>query len=68
MIPHLNRLVKTGQMRGHNICFYAELTKVIPNDHQVLSYLKLFIPFLFSFKMGYEIFFSLSGGVNNLVL
>ena len=29
VIPHLNHLVKTIQMRGHNICFYAELTKII---------------------------------------
>ena len=29
MTPHLNRLVKTVQMRGHNICFSAELTKII---------------------------------------
>ena len=29
--PHLNRLDETVQMRGHNICFYAELTKIIPN-------------------------------------
>ena len=34
--PHLNHLVKTVQMRGHNICFYAELTKIIPNYHQIL--------------------------------
>ena len=34
--PHLNRLVETVQMRGHNICFYAELTKTIPNYHQIL--------------------------------
>ena len=33
--PHLNRLVETVQMRGHNICFYAELTKTIP-DYQIL--------------------------------
>ena len=32
----LNRLVETVQMRGHNIWFYAELTKIIPNDHQIL--------------------------------
>ena len=24
--PHLNRLIETVQMRGHNICFNAELT------------------------------------------
>ena len=34
--PHLNRLIKTVQMRGHNICFYAELTKIIPNYPQIL--------------------------------
>ena len=33
---HLNRLVETVQMRGHNICLYAELTKIIPNYHQIL--------------------------------
>ena len=27
---HLNDFVETVQMRDHNICFYAELTKVIP--------------------------------------
>ena len=25
---HLNRLIKAVQMRGHNICFYAELRKL----------------------------------------
>ena len=34
--PHLNRLDEAVQMRGHNICFYAELTKIIPNYHQTL--------------------------------
>ena len=33
--PHLNRLAETVQMRGHNICFYAKLTKIIPNYHQI---------------------------------
>ena len=28
---HLNRLVETIQMRGHNIWFNAELTKLIPH-------------------------------------
>ena len=23
-------------MRGHNICFYAELTKIVSNYHQIL--------------------------------
>ena len=34
--PHLNRLIKTVQMSGHNICFHAELTKIIPNYQQIL--------------------------------
>ena len=29
MTPHLNRLIETVQMRGHNIRLYAELTKII---------------------------------------
>ena len=36
MTPHLNRLIETVQMKGHNICFYAELTKIIPNYHKIL--------------------------------
>ena len=31
--PHINHLVETVQMWGHNIFFYAELTKIIPNYH-----------------------------------
>ena len=34
--PYLNRLIETVQMRGHNIHFYAVLTKIIPNYHQIL--------------------------------
>ena len=34
--PHLNCLDETVQMRGHNIWFYAELTKIIPKYHQIL--------------------------------
>ena len=34
--PHLNHLVEMVQMRDHNICFYAELTKIIPNYDQIL--------------------------------
>ena len=34
--PHLNRLVKLVPMRGHNICFYTELTKIIPYYYQIL--------------------------------
>ena len=36
MIPHLNHLVKTVQIRGQYICFYAKLTKIILNYHQIL--------------------------------
>ena len=36
MTPHLNRLIETVQMRGHNIRFYAELRKIIPNYRQIL--------------------------------
>ena len=32
---HLNHLVEMVQMRGHNICFYAKLTKIIPNYYQI---------------------------------
>ena len=34
--PHLNRLIETVQMKCHNICLYAELTKIIPNYHKIL--------------------------------
>ena len=33
--PHLNCLIQTVQMRGHNICVQPELTK-IHNYHQIL--------------------------------
>ena len=32
----LSRLVETVQMRDHNVWFYAELTKIIFNYHQIL--------------------------------
>ena len=35
MTPYLNHLIETVQLRGHNIHFYAELTKIIPNYHQI---------------------------------
>ena len=34
--PHLNRLDETVQMRGHNIWFYTELTKINPNYYEIL--------------------------------
>ena len=34
--PHLNCLEEMVQMRGHNVCFYAEITKIIPNCHKIL--------------------------------
>ena len=30
MTPHLNRLVETVQMRGHNVQFQCEIRKIIP--------------------------------------
>ena len=38
---HLNRHIETVQMRGHNICFYAELTKIIPNYRKILPLIAL---------------------------
>ena len=35
---HLNRLNKTGQMRDHNICFYAEINKNY-SYHQILPFI-----------------------------
>ena len=35
--PCLNHLITAVQMRGHNIWFYAELTKIFPNYHQILA-------------------------------
>ena len=34
--PHLKGLIEAVQMRRHKICFYAELTKIIPKYHQIL--------------------------------
>ena len=39
VINHLNRLVQAVQMTGHNICFYEELTIIIPNCYQILSFI-----------------------------
>ena len=43
VIAHLNRLDESHhemvQRRGHNIRFYAELTKIIPNCHQILPHI-----------------------------
>ena len=35
MTPHLNRLIELVQMRGPNIGFYGESTKIIQNYHQI---------------------------------
>ena len=40
MTPHLNRLDETVQMRGHNLCYSAELSKIISNYHQILLLIK----------------------------
>ena len=34
--PHLNCLYEMVQMKGHNVCFYAELTTIIPHYIQLL--------------------------------
>ena len=57
MTPHLNRLDETVQMGGgggggHNICFHAELTKIIPRTwifaHQSLAVNSIWHHFLYS--------------------
>ena len=35
--PHLNRLDKTVQMRGHNIWFHSKIRKIIPNYQLIFS-------------------------------
>ena len=40
VIPHLNHLIEMAQMRDHYICFNGELTKIIPNYHQILLLIK----------------------------
>ena len=34
-LSKLSKLFEAVQMRGHNIRFYAELTKIIPNYYQI---------------------------------
>ena len=34
--PHQNHLGEAVQIRDQNICFDEELTKIIPNYHQIL--------------------------------
>ena len=36
---HLNRLNETVQMRVHNIGFYAELRRIMPNYHHILPHI-----------------------------
>ena len=44
--PHLNCPIEMVQIRGHNICFYAELTKIICNvPPNTRSYPELWISF-----------------------
>ena len=33
--PHLNRLIETVQMRGHDIWFQQEIRQIIPELHQI---------------------------------
>ena len=39
--PHLNHLVETVQMKGQNVCVYAELIKIVPNIKYSLFNLEL---------------------------
>ena len=50
--PHLNRLIKTVQMRSYNIRFYAELTKIIP--YYGTSYLESSIHIMVLYLSGYK--------------
>ena len=38
LISH-RKHIETVQMRGHNIGFYEELTKIIPYYHQILPHI-----------------------------
>ena len=57
---NLNRLIETVQMSANSICLYAELTKIIPNYHQILPLVKssggchmfFLIPYLYGYKTG----------------
>ena len=48
----LKPYVVTPQLEGHNICFYAEITKIIPNYHQILplNYSSVITFFQFSIR------------------
>ena len=48
VIPHMNSLNETVQMTGHNICFFAELTKIVLSYHQILPLIKSQNVFFFS--------------------
>ena len=39
--PHLNCLNETAQMKAHNICFCAELTKIISHYQFITKYFLL---------------------------
>ena len=43
-------------MRAHNICFYVELTKIMPNYHQIFVWVE-------SFKIFFFLSVTLIGGV-----
>ena len=45
--PHLSRLDEMVQMRGHSICFYAELTKTILNYHKIRPLISSSVPYPF---------------------
>ena len=43
MTPHLNHLIKTVQVRGHILCFYVKLTKIIPNYYKILLFTRALV-------------------------
>ena len=64
--PNQNRLLKTVQMRGHNICFYAEFYKNFPKlSPNTPSYVELWA-FFSDFSHFNEKYYSL-GGVENIL-
>ena len=38
-----NYVLETVQMRGHNICFYAELTEITSNYRKILPLIYSFV-------------------------
>ena len=58
--PDLNHLIEMVQTKGHNICFYAELTKIIHNYCQIIPLISEgYFQYLFqALGMGWGIMFT----------